>query len=55
MHVDIDAMPDVQVYKAGTLDDKASFDNASPVQEIYSRNRPDCLEALKGCEQKEAA
>jgi hypothetical protein len=55
MHVDIEAMPDVQIYKPGTLDDKASFDNASPVQEIYNRNRPDCLEALRGCEQKEAA
>ncbi len=55
MYVDIEAMPDIQVYKVGTLDDKPSFDKAAPVQEIYNRNRPDCLEALKGCEQKEGA
>lgn len=31
MHVDIEALPDVQVYKAGTLDDKSSIDDAKPV------------------------
>jgi hypothetical protein len=95
MHVEIEAMPDIDVYKAGkqivergstnddmismsslalpemplarsrhshyfcslhvgTLDDKA-FDNATVVQEIYTRNRPCVLESLKNAEQKEAA
>ena len=55
MHVNIDSLPDLDVYKAGTLTGKAAMDGGKPVQEIYVRNRPDCLEALKDAEQKDGA
>ena len=46
------SMPDFVIYKMGTLDDKSVLDNAPPVSEIYTKNRPNCLEPLQGCEQK---
>ena len=53
MFVEAEAMPEAIIVKVGTLDDKAVLDNAPPLQEIYTRNRPSCFEALKGAEQKQ--
>ena len=45
-------MPDMKILKTGTLDDKEGLDNAPVVQEVYTRNRPNCFDALKDAHQK---
>lgn len=55
MWVDIEAMPDVKIFKTGTLDDKSALDKWPAVQEIYTRNRPDCIAGFQNAEQKEAS
>ena len=55
MFVEAGSVPDLMIYKVGTLDDKSVLDSAPPVAELYTRSRPDCFEALKGANQVEAA
>ena len=52
MWVEADFMPEVKIFKPGTLDDKIVLDKLPVVQEVYTRNRPNCFEAWKGAEQK---
>lgn len=51
MCVDLDAMPDVKIIKVGTLDDKSVLDKLPPVQEIYTKNRPDCISGFQDAAQ----
>jgi len=53
MWVQAEAMPDVRIFKPGTLDDKAVLDKLSVGQEIFVRNRPDCIAAFEGVTQKD--
>lgn len=46
-------MPDVQIFKPGTLDDKAVLDKLPIGQEIFVRNRPHCIAAFEGVMQKD--
>lgn len=53
MFVEAEAMPEVIIFKPGTLDDKAFLNSHPPVQEIFMRNTPSSFEPLKGAEQKD--
>lgn len=55
MWVEAEAMPEFKIFKPGTLDDQAFLDAHPPVQEIYTKNRPSCLEAFHQAEQKTKA
>lgn len=48
-------MPDKTIVKLGTIDGKSWLDGAPPKAEIYTRNRPDCIDALKDCAQVNGA
>jgi hypothetical protein len=52
MAVEAEFMPDVKIIKTGTLDDKELLDKLPVLQEVYTRNRPDCFEAFKDAGQK---
>lgn len=55
MRVDADAMPGHVIVKPGTLDPAQALSGKPVVQEIFTRNRPDCFAALKDAKQAEAA
>lgn len=55
MRVDAEAMPGSVIVKPGTLDDIKGLSALPVVQEIYTRNRPDCFEALKSAKQAEGS
>lgn len=55
MRVEIEAMPGVVVFKPGTLEDQSLLSGIPVAQEIYTRGRPNCFDALKGAEQKTAS
>lgn len=53
MWVEADAMPELKIFKPGTLDDKEVLDKWSVGQEVYTKNRPDCISAFQDAQQKE--
>lgn len=55
VRVDAEAMPEMVIVKPGTLDDVKALGKLPVVQEIYTRNRPDCFAALAGAKQVEGA
>lgn len=55
MCVEVDSMPDIMLYKPGTLDNQNVLNEVPVIREIYTRNRPNCFNALNGAEQKKAA
>lgn len=55
MRVEIESLAGLTVFKPGTLDDQSLLNGVPVVQEIYTRGRPNCFEALKGADQKTAA
>lgn len=55
MRVDAEAMPGSVIVKPGTLDDIKGLGALPVVQEIYTRNRPDCFAVLKDVKQAEGA
>lgn len=52
MWVEADAMPELKIFKPGTLDDKSVLDKLPPVQEVYTKNRPSCISGFQDAEQK---
>lgn len=54
MTVEAGAMPEMLIFKTGTLDDD-SINQLKPGVEIYTKERPTCFEALAGVAQKEGA
>ena len=54
MYVDAGAMPNIVIFKPGTLDDKSFLDKLAVQQEVYTRSRPDCIHAFEGAKQAEA-
>lgn len=52
--VEADAIPGVVIFMAGTLDDKAFLDGHPVIEEIYTKNRPSCVNAIQGAKQTTA-
>ena len=48
-------MAGMLICKPGTFDDRELLDKLPVVQEIYTRNRPSCIEAFKEAKQVEGA
>lgn len=55
MWVETGAMEGLKIVKTGTIDDQDVLNQAAPVQEIYCKDRPDCIAALAGIAHKDAA
>ncbi|KAK5175505.1 uncharacterized protein LTR77_000644 [Saxophila tyrrhenica] len=55
MRVEAGFMPEMYIVKPGTLDDIGVLGDVPVVQEIYTRNRPNCFEALGDVPQKKGA
>lgn len=55
MLADVEAMPDVYVVKAGTVDDAQEDAKHKPQLEIYRKNAPEWCTPWAGAEQKEVS
>lgn len=55
MTVSLEAMPEILVFKTGTLDDADALNSCKPGVEIYTKDRPSSFEPIPGTAQKEAS
>ena len=55
MIVDGEAFPGMRILKPGTIDDKTFLDSSKPVQEIFTKDRPNWCATIDGAGQKEIA
>ncbi|KAK3618295.1 hypothetical protein LTR56_024738 [Elasticomyces elasticus] len=55
MTVSAEAMPDMVIFKAGTLDDQDAIESSKPGAQIYNKNKPSWCDGLAYAVQKDGA
>ncbi|KAK0276813.1 hypothetical protein LTR35_010207 [Friedmanniomyces endolithicus] len=55
MTVSAEAMPEMVIFKAGTLDDQDAIESSKPAMQIYNKHKPAWCDGLAYAQQKDGA